>query len=169
MALVALLVPFTLPGFLPVVAPGMLAALAMVWWLGRGAAAAPASPAPAGNPFALLPALGFALLVALVQVAVKWMQLRFGDGGMALTLALAGMLDVDAAIVALRGAPANAISPVLAGAILALPVLLNTLLKLGVVLVTAGLNGKASAAALAAAALAMLAGYGVVATVTGLG
>ena len=169
MLLVALLVPFALPGFLPVVVPGMIAALAMVWWLGRRAVVAQASPAPVGNPFALLPALGFALLVALVQLAAAWMQLRFGDGGMALTLALAGMLDVDAAIVALRGAPADAISPILAGAILALPVLLNTLLKLGVVLVTAGRPGKASAAALAAAALAILAGYGVVATVTGLG
>ena len=169
MLLVALLVPFALPGFVPVVAPGMLAALAMVWWLGRTATAAPASAAPAGNPFALLPALGFALLVALVQLAVKWMQLRFGDGGMALTLALAGALDVDAAIVALRGAPADAISPLLAGAILALPVLLNTLLKLGVVLATAGRAGGHSAGALAAAALAMLAGFGLVASLAGLG
>jgi uncharacterized membrane protein (DUF4010 family) len=169
LALVALLVPFALPGFVPVVAPGMLAALAMVWWLGRRATAAPASAAPTGNPFALLPALGFALLVALVQLAVKWMQLHFGDGGVALTLALTGMLDVDAAIVALRGAPAQAISPLLAGAILALPVLLNTLLKLGVVLATAGVSGKSSAGALAAAALAMLAGYGLVASLAGLG
>ncbi len=169
MALVAVLVPFALPGFVPVVAPGMLASLAMVWWLGRRASAASASAAPTGNPFALLPALGFVLLVALVQLAVKYMQLRFGDGGVALTLALAGALDVDAAIVALRGAPADAISPMLAGAILALPVLLNTLLKLGVVLVTAGRAGGQSAGALAAAALAMLAGYGLVASLAGLG
>jgi uncharacterized membrane protein (DUF4010 family) len=169
LALVALLVPFALAGFLPVVVPGMLAALAMVWWLGRSAAAAPASAAPPGKPFALLPAVGFALLVALVQLAVTWMQLRFGDGGVALTLALAGTLDVDAAIVALRGMPADAISPLLAGAILALPVLLNTLLKLGVVLATAGGSGKSSAWALAAAALAMLAGYGLVASLAGLG
>jgi len=136
-------------------------------WLGRRAAAVPASAAPSGNPFALLPALGFALLVALVQLAVKWMQLRFGDAGVAVTLALAGALDVDAAIVALRGAPADAITPVLAGAILALPVLLNTLLKLAVVLVSAGRAGWRAGLALAAAALAMLAGYGLVAAAIG--
>ncbi len=167
--LVAVLVPFALPGFLPVVAPGMLAAVAMVWWLGRRAAAAPAGVAPAGNPFALLPALGFAVLVALVQLAVKWMQLRFGDTGVAITLALAGALDVDAAIVALRGAPGEAITPMLAGAILALPVLLNTSLKLAVVLVTAGRAGWTAAGSLAAAALAMLGGYGVVASLGWLG
>ncbi|OYQ28298.1 hypothetical protein CHU93_09305 [Sandarakinorhabdus cyanobacteriorum] len=169
MLLVALLAPFALSGFVPVVAPGMLAALAMVFWLGQQAGAAPASAAPAGNPFALLPALGFALLVALVQLAVKWMQLRFGDAGVAVTLALAGALDVDAAIVALRGAPAEAITPMLAGAILALPVLLNTLLKLVVVLVSAGRAGGAAAGSLAAAAVAMLAGYGLVVSLGWLG
>lgn len=161
--LVALLVPFALVGFLPAVAPGMLVALAMTFWLSRRAAAAPAGNAPAGNPFELLPALGFAFLVALVQLAVKWMQLRFGDAGVAATLALAGALDVDAAIVALRGAPAEAITPLLAGAILGLPVLLNTLLKLGVVLMTAGRLGWWAGSSLAAAALAMVAGYAVIA------
>ena len=89
--------------------------------------------------------------------------------GVAITLALAGALDVDAAIVALRGAPGEAITPMLAGAILALPVLLNTSLKLAVVLVTAGRAGWTAAGSLAAAALAMLGGYGVVASLGWLG
>lgn len=167
--LVALLVPFALSGFGLVVAPGMVMALLCALWLARQASDAPAGPAPSGNPFALVPALGFALLVALVQLVVKWMQLRFGDSGVAVTLALAGALDVDAAIVALRGVPAGAIRPMLAGAILALPVLLNTLLKLGVVVAVSGRAGVRAGLSLALAALAMVSGYGLVASMGWLG
>ncbi len=160
--LVGLLVPFALIGFARVVGPAALVALLLAWLLARRAAVAPAGDAPTGNPFALLPALGFAVLVALVQLVVQWMQVRFGGSGVAITLALAGAMDVDAAIVALRGLPRGSITPGLAGTILALPVLLNTLLKLGVVLVTAGPAGWRAGLSLALAALAMLLGYAVV-------
>lgn len=160
--LVGLLVPFALIGFARVVGPAALVALLLAWLLARRAAVAPAGDAPTGNPFALLPALGFAVLVALVQLVVQWMQVRFGGSGVAITLALAGAMDVDAAIVALRGLPRGSITPGLAGTILALPVLLNTLLKLGVVLVTAGRAGWRAGLSLALAALAMLLGYAVV-------
>ena len=160
--LVGLLVPFALIGFARVVGPAALVALLLAWLLARRAAVAPAGDAPTGNPFALLPALGFAVLVALVQLVVQWMQVRFGGSGVAITLALAGAMDVDAAIVALRGLPRGSIAPGLAGTILALPVLLNTLLKLGVVLVTAGHAGWRAGLSLALAALAMLLGYAVV-------
>jgi uncharacterized membrane protein (DUF4010 family) len=160
--LVGLLVPFALIGFTRVVGPAALVALLLAWLLARRAAVAPAGDAPTGNPFALLPALGFAVLVALVQLVVQWMQVRFGGSGVAITLALAGAMDVDAAIVALRSLPRGSITPGLAGTILALPVLLNTLLKLGVVLVTAGRAGWRAGLSLALAALAMLLGYAVV-------
>ena len=160
--LVGLLVPFALIGFARVVGPAALVALLLAWLLARRAAVAPAGDAPTGNPFALLPALGFAVLVALVQLVVQWMQVRFGGSGVAITLALAGAMDVDAAIVALRGLPRGSITPGLAGTILALPVLLNTLLKLGVVLVTAGRAGWRAGLSLALAALAMLLGYALV-------
>jgi uncharacterized membrane protein (DUF4010 family) len=87
------------------------------------------------------------------------MQARYGNSGVAITLALAGAMDVDAAIVALRALPPGGIAPQLAGAILALPVLLNTLLKLGVVLVTAGRAGWRAGLSLALAALAMVGGF----------
>lgn len=157
--LVGLLVPFALIGFVRVVGPAALLALLLAWFLARRAAVAPAGEAPAGNPFALLPALGFALLVALVQLVVTWMQQRFGGSGVAVTLALAGAMDVDAAIVALRGLPRGSITPGLAGAILALPVLLNTLLKAGVTLAMAGRPGWQGAWPLLAAAAAMLGGF----------
>lgn len=85
--LVGLLVPFALIGFVRVVGPAALLALLQAWFLARRAAVAPAGEAPAGNPFALLPALGFALLLALVQLVVTWMQQRFSGSGVAVTLA----------------------------------------------------------------------------------
>jgi uncharacterized membrane protein (DUF4010 family) len=157
--LVGLLVPFAFLGFARVVGPAALLALVLAWLLARRAATAPPGEAPKGNPFALLPALGFALLVALVQLVVHWMQQRFGDSGVAFTLALAGALDVDAAIVALRGLPRGSIAPALAGAILALPVLLNTLFKAGVTVALAGRAGWQGAWPLLAAGAAMLAGF----------
>ncbi len=157
--LVAALVPFAAPGFALVVGPAAVLALVLAWALARRAAAAAAGAAPAGNPFALLPALGFAVLVALVQLAVVWMQQRFGGSGVAVTLALAGAMDVDAAIVALRAVPRGSIDATLAGVILALPVLLNTLLKAGVTVAMAGRPGWRAAWPLLAAAAAMLAGF----------
>ena len=153
--------PFALLGFARVVAPAALVALVVAIVLARRAAIAPAGPAPTGNPFALLPALGFAVLVALVQLSVRWMETRFGNSGVAVTLALAGAMDVDAAIVALRTFPAGSIAPAVAGAILALPVLLNTLLKLGVVWITGGRAGIRPGLSLLLAALAMLIGFAV--------
>jgi uncharacterized membrane protein (DUF4010 family) len=64
--LVGLLVPFAFLGFAQVVGPAALVALVLAWVLARRAAAVPAGAAPSGNPFALLPALGFALLVGFV-------------------------------------------------------------------------------------------------------
>ena len=156
--LVGLLVPFALPAFARIIAPAAVVALAAAWVLARRAATAPAGAAPEGNPFSLLPALGFAALVAAVQLCVRWMETRFGGSGVAVTLALAGAMDVDAAIVALRTLPAGSIAPALAGAILALPVLLNTLLKLGVVWFTGRGAGAKAGVSLLLAALAMAAG-----------
>lgn len=157
--LVGLLVPFAFIGFARVVAPAALLALLLAWLLARRAAVAPAGEAPTVNPFALLPALGFAALVALVQLVVTWMQQRYGGSGVAVTLALAGAMDVDAAIVALRALPRGSIAASQAGTILALPVLLNTLLKAGVTLAMAGRPGWHGAWPLLAAAAAMLAGF----------
>lgn len=159
--LCALLVPFALLPLVAVIGPAAGVALLFAGLAGRRAGAAAATPLPKGNPFALLPALGFAMLVALVGLVVRWAELRFGDAGVAVTLAIAGSVDVDAAIVSLRALPAGTIPAGTAGLILALPVLLNTLFKAGVVLVQAGWSaGGRAALPLLAAALAILAGYG---------
>ena len=158
--LVGLLVPFAFIDFAAIVAPAAGAALLLALLLARRAGTAAAGAPPAGNPFALLPAIGFALLVALVSLVAHWAQAQFGNRGVAITLAITGAMDVDAAIVALRALPPGTVAPALAGSILALPVLLNTLLKLGVVLVQGGKRGWRAGWPLALAAAALLAGFG---------
>ncbi len=100
-----------------------------------------------GNPFDIRPALILAALVAIIAVAVRWGQLRFGDAGVAAMLALAGFADVDAAVLALSTLPAGAIDAADAGLALAAPVLLNTALKGGMTLVACP-DGKGLRAAL---------------------
>ncbi len=157
--LVGALVPFAFVDFARIVTPGGVLALVWAWLAARRSTAVAADAAPPGNPFALLPALAFALLVGLVSLAAHWAQQRYGDSGVAVTLALTGALDVDAAIVSLRALPSGSIAPGLAGAILALPVLLNTMLKLVVVLVQGGRSAWRAALPLIAAALAIIAGF----------
>ncbi|GGE05534.1 hypothetical protein GCM10011529_09900 [Polymorphobacter glacialis] len=138
--LAAVLVPFALPRLAIIIAPAAIIALVFVALRWRSARDAPPATnvAVARNPFALLPALGFAVFVAILALIVRWAEIRYGNAGIALTLAITGSMDVDAAIVTMRGLPANSLDPAIAGMILALPVLLNTLVKAGITIVTAG-------------------------------
>jgi uncharacterized membrane protein (DUF4010 family) len=69
--------------------------------------------------------------VAAIALAVRWAQLRFGEAGISVMLALTGFADVDAAVMALSTLPKGSIGPDEAGFALAAPVLLNTLVKGG--------------------------------------
>jgi uncharacterized membrane protein (DUF4010 family) len=48
------------------------------------------------NPFELLPALKFGLLLVVVMLAAKWFQQWFGDAGLYAVAAISGISDVDA-------------------------------------------------------------------------
>jgi len=141
--------------------PGMLTSLAGAWLLGRGSGKASAATSPdlaLRNPFALGPALILAALVMVLSVAARWVLERFGDAGLAVVLALSGMLDVDSAIITMGNLPAGTIDPRLAALILMPPVLLNTLIKAGAAIGLAGWQQAwRSAAVLLASALAALA------------
>lgn len=160
-ALVAALAPFALSTLLAWAMPGMLTSLAGAWLLGRGSGKASAATSPdlaLRNPFALGPALILAALVMVLSVAARWVLERFGDAGLAVVLALSGMLDVDSAIITMGNLPAGTIDPRLAALILMPPVLLNTLIKAGAAIGLAGLQQAwRSAAVLLASALAALA------------
>ncbi|MFZ4690704.1 MAG: MgtC/SapB family protein, partial [Polymorphobacter sp.] len=158
LVLTALLVPFALPRLAAIVGPAAAVALGFAALSWRAASAAPAIAAVGAggrNPFALLPALGFAVLVAVLALVVRWAEVRFGDAGIAVVLAITGSMDVDAAIVTMRGLPPGRLDAQVAGLILALPVLLNTLFKAVIVLLTAGwaAGWRAAMPLLAAAAV----------------
>ncbi len=139
LVLTALLAPVALPRLAIVIGPAGFVALALAAWSLRRAEG---SPAPAAiksrNPFALLPALGFALFVGVLAVLVRWAQARFGDAGIAALVTLTGAMDVDAAIVTVGGLPDGTLTPERAGVILSLPIFINMLVKAAIVPALAG-------------------------------
>lgn len=158
--LCAVLAPVALPGVVVIVGPAALVAAGFAFWLVRSSRAETAGfGVESGNPFELLPALGFALVVAILAVAVRWAELRFGGAGVATLIALSGAFDVDAAIVTMGGLPVGTINPAVAGVVLAVPILINTLFKAGVAIVTAGWRkgGRAAIPLLASSATMPLA------------
>ena len=93
-----LLAAMVFPRLAMIIVPGAQVAAGFA---ATGLRAVQAGPAPAmpetRNPFALVPALGFAALVAALALAVRWAESRFGDTGIVTVLAITGSMDVDAA------------------------------------------------------------------------
>ena len=160
LVLAALLATSALPSLALALSPAAIVALVSSAWLLRARAGTGApgdGEVKSRNPFELLPALGFAALVAVMALATRWAAVRFGDAGIAVLIAITGSLDVDAAIVTVGGLPQGAIDPWLAGLMLAIPVLLNTLFKAAIAVGAAGwTNGKGAALPLALSAAAIL-------------
>ncbi|MET3667714.1 MgtC/SapB family protein [Caulobacter sp. 1776] len=159
--LVAVLAPFALTALALVAAPAALVGAAYVGWaLHRSPPPGADNPAPSvRNPFDLGPALLLAGLVMVITLAARWAMQAFGDAGLATVLGLSGMVDVDAAIIAMSRLPAGSLSPKVAGLILAAPVLANTLVKAGLALAIArGRAGFRAAAPLLLTAAAGLTG-----------
>lgn len=148
LVLAALLAPFALPRLAMIVGPPGLLAVALAAWSVRSASQpARAVANTAGNPFELLPAIGFALFVALLALVVRWAEARYGSTGIATLLTITGAMDVDAAVVTMGGLPPGTIDADTAGMILSLPILLNTLVKSVIVVATAGWRAGLPAAA----------------------
>jgi uncharacterized membrane protein (DUF4010 family) len=115
-----------------------------------------------GNPLEIKAALGLALLVAVLGVISHWAMQAFGHIGVAGLLALTGLADVDAAIVTMGNIAPGTLDPDLAGFMLALPVLLNSLFKAAIAIAFApGRPGRQAAlpilASVAVSAIVMVA------------
>jgi uncharacterized membrane protein (DUF4010 family) len=157
LVLTALLAAAALPTLAAALAPAALASLLATLWLIRARPQAESTAqdaVPAGNPFRLLPALGFAALVGGMALLVRWAE-RYGSMGAAAIIIITGSFDVDAAIVTLHGLPPDTLAPRLAGIVLAIPVLLNMAFK-AVVTIAATRNAagwRAAAPLLVAVAL----------------
>lgn len=116
----------------------MLAGLAGGWWLYRRASPAESEaddPVSLENPLRLRTAITFALAFGLVLLVIEAANASFGDVGVYLASALAGLADVDAialgsANLAAEGALAESVSAVS----ILLAVIVNTAVKATVAL-----------------------------------
>ncbi|MCO4091747.1 MAG: MgtC/SapB family protein [Sphingorhabdus sp.] len=113
-------------------------------------------PAQPRNPIAIIPAIGFLVLVAIMAVAARWAEARFGGGGALALITAIGVFDVDAAIITLGGLTSGSIDRNLAGLALSGAVLANMLVKIGVVILYAGFKrGRSAILALSAGAVSL--------------
>ncbi|HVM22093.1 MAG TPA: MgtC/SapB family protein [Sphingomicrobium sp.] len=136
--LVTILSPSTLPPFVVVTGPAALAGAvaALVGWF-RAKQETASDVRLSHNPIELLPAFGFAAIVAAGALATRWAQQEFGQSGIAASLFVTGTFDVDAAIVTLSGLPVRAIERPLAALAIAGTIIANMLLKMFVAAVYA--------------------------------
>ncbi len=142
---------FVVPALAWVVIPGALAALAASAFVMRNNKHAPSSAAPltSQNPFDLLPAIGFAALIAGALLFARWAEANYGDAGLGVIIAITGTFDVDAATVTMGTLPPGSLDPIMAGIVLGIPILLNTAFKAAICIGLAGWQkGWAAAATL---------------------
>jgi uncharacterized membrane protein (DUF4010 family) len=113
-------------------------------------------PQHLGNPLDIRGALALAAITAISIAASRWAIVRYGHLGSVFVLGVTGMVDVDAAVLAFAASP-NSVAGSLAGAVLAMPVALNLIVKAGIVFALAPRRvGMRVAWPLALSAIAML-------------
>ena len=138
LVLVALLAPSALPALSIVVLPALaVSAICAAWGL-RDQGSEDAQPTKLRNPFDIAPAFILAGLVMVTSLVGRWALARYGDAGLLTVLGISGMLDVDSAIITASGLPPGRLDATTAGMIFAAPMLLNSLVKAGLVIVIAG-------------------------------
>lgn len=153
LALCAGLVPRALPTLALILAPAIaIGGAAALLALRRCGSGTPGEAMPLGNPLELKAGIGLAALLAVASLASRWASLEMGDIGIAGVLAITGIADVDAALLAMASLPPNTLDGTTAGIVLALPILLNTLFKGGIALALARRNGMQAALPLLASA-----------------
>ena len=155
LVLVAVLAGRMLVPLAIIVAPALILAWGVGWWLYRRAPTSDKG-VPPGNPIALVPALTFLAFVAIAAVAARWAQSQFGEQGIALLLFLMGSMDVDTSIVTAGGLPEAAIGAELAAIAIGGTVVANMAVKIGVTLAYARKAGTSAAIALGASTAVLL-------------
>lgn len=134
------------------------AIMAVLLWRGH-AEKIPADSLPMQNPFDLAPAIRFAILLAVMLVLARFLESEFGQTGIEVLAAVAGLVDVDAiTLTVARGtAQGNPLSPAVAALLIA--AFANSLLKGALLIGAGGKLARWGVAALALMAIAGLIGY----------
>lgn len=86
------------------------------------------------NPLQIWPALQMAATFQVVIVGVALARRLFGDVGLLVSGAVLGLTDVDALTISMAGASSGSIAPALAARAIAIGILANSLMKLGLAL-----------------------------------
>lgn len=130
----AILNPAVVSPLLPYLAPpALVAALAAAMGVRRSPLeGAPDVPVP--NPLQLTAALQMAVLFQVVLMAVHVARETWGQSGVLTSAAVLGLTDVDALTVSMARGVAQTVSPAMAATAIAVGVLANTGLKLGLAL-----------------------------------
>jgi uncharacterized membrane protein (DUF4010 family) len=132
----------------PMAAMAVLAALAGLFYLWRGPAAAKHAMGeelvPLTNPFSLTAAIRFAAFFALVLLAVELVKRTLPGQGLYAVAALAGLTDMDAITLSMATFAREGGDQALAANAIAIGALSNTVVKAGMVmaLATAGLKRR---------------------------
>jgi len=139
--------------------PALLVAALMTLWAYRRRNDGNQQHVALGNPFDFAPALLLAGFVGVLSVVAHWAIAHYGDRGIAVVLGVTGLVDVDAAVLTLGGMAEATIDGWTAGMVLAVPILVNTLVKAAIALTVAGSGkGLRASAPLFAAVVASAAG-----------
>jgi uncharacterized membrane protein (DUF4010 family) len=123
-AVVGPLAPYLFP-------PAVAAALVTLVGVRRGAAGEAVPEVAGHNPLQLWAALQMAVLFQGVLMAVYVARRGWGASGVLTSAALLGLTDVDALTVSMARDVAQSVSPAVAAAAIAVGVLTNTVMKLG--------------------------------------
>jgi uncharacterized membrane protein (DUF4010 family) len=140
-----------------------LAIAGVAYWLARGNTGAGGIEVPLRNPFSLRSAINFAMVFAVVLLAVEIMRTQSSPESLYAVAGLAGMTDVDAITLSMATFARNGGAAPTAVTAITLAALSNTLVKTGLAffLGSAAFRWRVGGAALlvvAAAGLARLAG-----------
>ncbi|CAH0351329.1 hypothetical protein SPH9361_01552 [Sphingobium sp. CECT 9361] len=158
LVMVGALAPIALKGVALLALPPAIISCAAAFWMLRSAPLEPGDGAyqvKIRNPFDLWPAIGMMAMIMVFSVTSRWMLAQFGQAGLAATLAISGAIDVDAAIITIGGLPTTLLDERTAALVLAVPMILNTLVKAATAVSIAGwTKGRDAAAALALSAVA---------------
>lgn len=130
LVLTALLTHSVFPGLVFIVGASIAIGCAVVAVLLRQSDDLLPGNAPTiANPFELTPALGFTVLLAAILVATHWARYQQGDASILLVGAFTGIVDVDAAIVAVGQLLDGGLSYPIGAATILIAVLVNLVAK----------------------------------------
>lgn len=110
---------------------------AAFWWFRKSAAAEGAAP-PIRNPFELMPALRFGLLLALVTVLAHALERWVGESGLYALALVSGLTDVDAITLSLAGFVDGKVAVAVAANGIVIAAMANTVFKAALVLAVGG-------------------------------